>query len=460
MQNLWAYAAVYFHRRWNSPSLRKRVRGYWLLVVSACCTYWAVATPATPANALALVGAPNKTAKVFRVYPYRKVRLCLMPDTQNLTNEGGEDGEIILRNADTTCGQHPENLPPSQTCVGEKCNTSRYCDTSWAKTGQIEVNNMAYELTGQYSKIDWSTIRGGDDGDTSALSNWTNQKSGISGCDVIISLGDIADEGDIPDEPYASKTPKYQRNWDRSLIYWKIIHNSGIPYIPNRGNHDARQVYAEWFIPNLDFASKPFFYAKEPTRGTATAIKLPMTNTGKPLCILSNNLQSVDALAVPVNSAEMAWIRDNSGCGAGYPTIIIAHDLVLSATTHIVITPSVPSYDTILAAHPEIFAMFGGHYISSSVAGISGGGVIHVFSNFQEEPRHAAVPDGWTGRDSGGTVWRAVIIDPRFSQVVTYDWSPYWETLGAFPSYYVPPSHPTLVMSKQLISFNYDARFP
>ena len=55
-------------------------------------------------------------------------------------------------------------MDPSQgSCIGANCEKSPYCKDSWYRTGEILLDNMAYSMTGQWQKIDYSAIKGRDD---------------------------------------------------------------------------------------------------------------------------------------------------------------------------------------------------------------------------------------------------------------------------------------------------------
>ena len=202
---------------------------------------------------LLLVALPAAAAE-------RDTYICLVPDTQGLT--------IVF-----PTGQVPDmntcqpNQDPAFGCKGSYCQSSPYCKTSWIETHKLMLRNLAYELTGQWEKIDYTEISGGD-------TTRSHEKTGLDHprCDLILGLGDITNNPDgVMDVPY-DQLQTHQQEWKIATDnLWSIIDASGIPYLASQGNHDSFDAYKR-FLGLLATEKKPWFYAMEKTRRASYAI--------------------------------------------------------------------------------------------------------------------------------------------------------------------------------------------
>ena len=373
----------------------------------------------------------------------RDIYLCFIPDTQNQTSQ---DDQVPNR---LTCAV-------ADDCTGTNCTKSPYCSGEWqGRTSGLLMRNLAYELTGQYSKIDWTEISGNDP----TRSFWPNALAPHPRCDVIISLGDMADINDGVDNAGLNINnigqAGGQQQWLHVREFWSIINASGIPYLPVRGNHDPANLYRELMETTLNFTSKSFYYAEEPTRDLQYAIKFP-TPTGKQFCVIGGN--SAVHTYLNADGTELAWVNANVGCGANLPTIVVQHegvdddgDLAVSG-----FLDSVSVADT--SGYAFMFA--GGHnvpaYSAKSVGTLDGFTRFRFGTDFQECNRHNAglsSPYGVTPSDGSGDYYTVIRISPERDTVSGYDWSPYWLTTNTDPDGCAPTSSINT-------SFDFDARFP
>lgn len=389
----------------------------------------------------------------------RTVYVCFIPDAQNQTSMDDEAGP-------------PTGCTATTQCVGAYCTQSPYCSVSWQNTGRILTRNLAYDLTGQWSKIDWSAIRGPD--------NINAHPSGPGNhprCDIIVGLGDMTDVADpvvSPDPALSSLTAAEQLQWDIATEFWQIIRASGIPYIPARGNHEVANIYASLMATTLAFQSNPFFYAVEPTRQYSYAIKVP-TATGKSFCIIAQNSGTVSG-PTSANNTERTWMSNNIGCGSSSPTIIVEHGAVDVNGTGALLNLGSPSLVSIAAnaAKSSVFLFAGGHWTPAChidvlcpgqytyyvTPGAGGYDYLKLFSNYQEMNRHGnasvQTPYGLTPSDGAGDYYTVMAVNPIRKSITFTAWSPYWQGLANDPE----QIYAGYRNSTDSYSFDFDARFP
>lgn len=353
----------------------------------------------------------------------RDVFLCFIPDTQNQSSQDDEVGSV------DNCTQVTQCLPPY-------CTQSPYCKDTWGSTtAHLLMRNLAYDLTGQWSKIDWTPIKGADP----TRSNLT-QPLDHPRCDAIISLGDMndIDNAEIAVDPsYGSLTAKRAREVDTVSDFWQIIKASGIPYLPLRGNHDGRSLYQRLMTTVLSFSSSSFYYGIEPSRQIQYGIVFP-TATGKSFCVLGGNSQQSSDTAI--NNTEASWLNANIGCGAGLPTIIVQHESVQFGGAFG--TSATPSWATITAngANTPLIMIAGGHYTPATPGqeayfvdpGAGGFSYFKLVSDYQEMNRHGnalvETPMGVSASDGAGDTYTIMRIQPQVSKVSFQAWSPYWQS--------------------------------
>jgi hypothetical protein len=116
---------------------------------------------------------------------------------------------------------------------------------SWYRTGEILLDNMAYSMTGQWEKIDYSAIKGRDDVKSRATKSLDHPK-----CDMILGLGDMMDISFPPAKlctpavlDKASPTDNYHQ-YEAVLRFWQIIKASGILSRAAR-NHDPEDCFTK-----------------------------------------------------------------------------------------------------------------------------------------------------------------------------------------------------------------------
>ena len=399
------------------------------------------------------------------------VYLCFIPDMQNQTSQD----DLAGASSDTSC-------ITTLRCSGvTDCNNSVYCSQNWGTTtARILTRNLAYDLTGQYSREDWTAIKGSDP------INAKPKQANHPRCDAIISLGDMNDIDDAEVGPvgptYATLTAKRRKEVDTLVDFWQIIRASGIPFLPLIGNHDPQNVYTPYLMEDkLNFTALPFYFGREPVRKFEYGIKFA-TNSGKSFCVLGYNVTAEASTDVTdaMNATDTAWVRTNIGCGDGSPTIIVGHDLILQNvcdTATSVATVQGTSNGLILNDNTKsaLFMMAGGHYtgsgaelqncavlwpihtnFSAAVADLQFD-IFMMFANVQEMSRHpdstASVPLGITAHDGAGDLYEIVKISPGARQVTFTSWSPYWR--GLDPQAGV--AYTSLATTK---NFDFRKRFP
>jgi len=370
------------------------------------------------------------------------VRLCFVPDTQHFTSS-----VVWLRERNSCRADNPDApaLKATQfTCSGTSCAQSPYCKGTWFDTGRQLLRNLAYDLTGQWDKEDYTGI-GELDGATKPRLDPPDHPR----CDAILSLGDMID---IPSFPagtefdwtkklggtaYVSNNPDYADlpDWQKAQAdsidrdFWRIIRGSGVPYLPVPGNHDPPKLYRR-LTAALLFDKSPFFYKAEPTRRQQNAI-LFATPTGKKFCAL-NLTEGIVFRSTP---DEVQWVVDNVGCGGGYPTILLQHGGVLGEKL-LGDTADVVTHRAALTK--PVFVVAGGHWgvaQSSKVMRLNALNLrrqLLLYSNWQEVALHSGgsscQPNGASEVYSGGLYYTVVEIDPVAKRVRAWDWSPYWRS--------------------------------
>ena len=374
----------------------------------------------------------------------RSITVCIVPDIQNIVSQSDFDAEGGATSCPVTSGY----------CTGSSCTASPYCSGNWHQTGRIMLANMAYSLTGQWSQVDYSAIRGAD----AVLSRFgTSLDHGK--CDLIVGVGDYLDTISGSGDPsFASLSATYLRMYSASLGFWRIIKDSGIPFLPARGNHDPEQVFAQ-MMTDLGFASLPFYYDSH-SEGDQYAIKFS-TQTGKDFCVLSMDDNALSVAGDRLTASEAAWVTSTVGCGDELPTIIVRHDGV---DTNGALNPDpVGSFADVIADanNDEVFMLVGGHHTPTPIASykgteanVSGKSVLKLFSNWQEADRHASNVGGTgiTASDGAGGEYTVVGIDADVDRICAHDWNPYWQKRGNI-------STSSIVTTSICIDFDFDARF-
>lgn len=381
----------------------------------------ALALLSSPAYAqTSSIGGAGSPIAVSEYAQSRDTYICLIPDTQNLTSS---DDHALNGNSEA-CAVNPANGGcPTGSAY---CSASPYCQTSWRQTGRKLLMALANDLIGQWDRIDFRGIGELDKAVSGSASAPDHPR-----CDIIISLGDMAD---IDDAVFATN-PTYAQlsNFERGQIdmvndFWGVIDRSGIPYLPLQGNHDPNLPFVDTMTTHLNFSAKSFYHSAEPG-GLGYAIKA-MTPTGKYFCVIG----MPDASTLDAET----WQRDNVGCGGNYPTIIAAHEAITESC-------DLNSYglDTTVdtAGMGELLGIVGGHYTGGSVeasckeqqTGTFGAdpsaNYFVFFSNWQELNRHnnGYSPNyGITTSDSGGIYYTVIRISPDTDNIAAWDWSPYW----------------------------------
>lgn len=367
----------------------------------------------------------------------RDTYICLVPDTQGLTvvNTTGQVPDM------NSCKPNPD---PAYGCKGSHCEASPYCKTNWIETDKLMLRNLAYELTGQWEKIDYSEISGGD-------ATRSHQNAGLDHprCDLILGLGDITNNPDgVFDWPW-DKLQTHQQEWQIGLEdLWSIIDASGIPYLAVQGNHDSLDAYKR-FLGILRVEAKPWFYAMEKTQRVSYAIKVKLP-TGHTFCVVGLSWRG----GTGPDPTERAWAQDTWGCGGDYPTIGVQH--------------SGQGWNQIQAGarNGESFFFANGHWIQvpcstkTFVSRGGGRGYFTFFSNWQTHGRWdrdeggppALGGNGGRGNttwDGLGTFYTVVRVSPAEKKVQAWDWSPYFLTRTARQP----------INSKLDVDFDFDASY-
>lgn len=409
----------------------------------------------------------------------RDITICLVPDTQNLANQW--DGGLVM--PDKTCQVDPQK----GSCAGAACQKSPYCTESWFRTGETLLNNVAYSMTGQWEKIDYSAIKGRDDVKSKLDESLDHPK-----CDMILGLGDMMDISYPPGKlctpgalDNASPTDNYHQ-YEAILGFWKIIRDSGIPFLPLRGNHDPEDCFTK-LMTTLEFDSLPFFFSKSsstrPPGGEGPNAKYGAVLAGQSYAIKAE-IDGRTLCAVGVQDAvanedfpgpattDVAFCDKAIGCGGSFATILTSHGAVLP---HGRIDDSgdpalgrLRSGCVADANNAEVFVVAGGHWTSpvrssykgSEVIPETGQRVFKLFSNWQEMNRHTggkpSWPDGVTASDSQGGVYTVITISPSEKKLCAHDWNPYFQTRSERGNGQEPGG---IAMTELCEEFDFDARF-
>ena len=400
-------------------------------------------------------GKPSYVGPVYapKVYTqsasYRDTRLCVLGDVQNMVHQVDAVTPFpgFLANCATVAGFG---------CEGGFCADSPYCEGTWENTGARLLNNVAYSMTGQYEKIDYTGLSGHDRIQT-RLSNMLDHGR----CDIIISLGDMNDIDDgRAGLTYDQLGDGEQRQLRITESFWTIIANSGIPFVPLQGNHDTDEFMVNLFA-SLGITQRSFYYATTPN-GRGIAIKAP-TPTGKDFCVIGYPWTT--------SAENTTWAIDNAGCGAGLPTILLWHNSIASNCA-INNSPS----GTVVQDNPvsEIFMAAGGHLTNTNFSCMeettqlfdtdADASVWTLYLNAQEANRHSfgfGVTQGMgpTPSDSNGGVYAVVTIHPNASRICGKLWNPYWQ-VSDFTSNGQDGGSGATDFSQECWTFAFDTRFP
>ena len=323
------------------------------------------------------------------------------------------------------------------------CAKSPFCQGSWRDTTAREARNLAYEITGQWGKISWAGIDGGEVGIARGNPTVTGPE-GPPKPDFILVVGDDQDTGENYDAsvPFGS-VPIEVRG--EAAAYWanffSIIDASGIPWMTARGNHDAVKVWENYFNRAF-FSTKPWFFDGSDT--THEFAIRPTMSDGRQMCVVSLECAGNAAALTDVNN----WI----GCGASLPTIMLGHIITDCDGVHVshssvstepacnVLTTRNWYNDAInIAANNEIVGAVSGHFTScspinniyqfSTPSNFAGGeDIFDIFEDQQENGRREGPnisPYGQTANDGAGLVYKVCTIDRSNSTVSCYDWSPW-----------------------------------
>ena len=408
----------------------------------------------------------------------RDIHICLVPDTQNLANQ--EDNAVV--SPSTTCQVDPIR----GACIGSNCEKSPYCTGSWYRTGEILLANVAYSMTGQWEKIDYSEIHGRD-----RVQSKLDHSLDHPPCDLILGLGDMMDISYPPQKActperldHAGSTDNYHQ-YESVLGFWKIIRDSGIPFLPLRGNHDPEACYTK-LMEALEFESLPFYYAKS-SSGQAPG-SAPGKSDGALLTGQSHAIKAEIAgrtfCAVGVQDAvanepwpgpamtDVAFCNAAIGCGGDFPTILTAHGAVLPSGE--IDDSGDPGLGTLRDGcvrkreNAEVFIVAGGHWTNpvrrsaktSEINPATGERVWTLFSNWQEMNRHnggaPSRPEGVTPSDGQGGVYTVITISPEKKTLCAHDWNPYFQTRSERGNGQEPGM---IAMTELCEDFDLDARF-
>ena len=409
----------------------------------------------------------------------RDITICLVPDTQNLADQ--EDGGVVM--PASTCQVDPQK----GSCAGANCQKSPYCVDSWYRTGEILLDNVAYSMTGQWEKIDYSAIKGRDDVKSRLDHSLDHPK-----CDMILGLGDMMDLSFPPGKlctpavlDNASPTDNYHQ-YQAVEGFWKIIKASGIPFLPLRGNHDPEDCFTK-LMTALDFDSLPFFYAKSssprPPGGDGPNAKYGAVFAGQSYAIKAEiDGRTFCAVGVQDAVANEAWpgpdVTDVGfcdaaiGCGGKFPTLLTSHGAVhANGMIDDFGDPALGTLRSGCVADPnnaELFVVAGGHWTSPVTSSYKGSEVIpetgkrvwKLFSNWQEMNRHnggkPSWPEGVTPSDSQGGVYTVITISPSAKTICAHDWNPYFQTRSEKGNGQEPGG---IAMTELCEDFDFDTRF-
>lgn len=401
----------------------------------------------------------------------RSLRICLLADMQNVVSS---PSDAAIPNAAGDC-----TTDPTYGCRGDFCTQSPYCTVSWRNTASRFMSNLAYDLTGQWDKLDWTGLVGTDN-----VLTKPNRPLYHQPCDLILSLGDMTD---VPNTlgygNYVASSAAtldglgLTYEFETSKAFWHLVDDSGVPYMLHQGNHDP---WAWWntLFTELDIENKSYFYTREPTYGLSYAILVP-TGWGKSVCVVGIGFSDTfyDGVAQPTRGADiLTWATSTVGCGADHPTIIIAHSQV-GEDGEPYSTGAVPQVITLTGIAPgtypgtagvsEIFMIAGGHHVSTDSSKTSYTGLFGVsadatvygyYSNWQETSRHnTTIPYGPSEKESNGAWYTIVELQPDRDRICAFDWSPYWQVPNGGTANGQTAGIGT---SAGCQAFDFDARYP
>lgn len=480
-----------------------------LTVALLLLTGWVCPASAQTFGSSLLIGVTGQVYKagVNSGFDTRDVLLCFVPDVQHLAS-----GKLwVPDQAGKTCSTaNPVNATaPSQnsSCTGGFCTQSVYCKTDWRHTDYQLLMNMAYEMTGQWSKMDYSGISGFDSTASFAISPGDHPK-----CDAIISLGDMTDQptfalGDpnyvengnpvvYPDEEtgcgggkcydslahaqqwYAGLSDQTKYEWSSTEAFWNIIDASGIPYLPVKGNHDSKAAYRR-LMNRLNFTSKSFYIARETNDEQAWAIKFP-TGSGKSFCVVALPDAQIDNIATDGSTAAersfLTTTTQSANC-TGLPTIWVSHEIIDQPTFFTGPLKATFGLAAADAANSNNFMTIAGHYgtPANTMSSIAGGSPtcgatgtsacayahFRAYANWQDIPRHPTnvnAPYGSTSQDAIGGMYVMFRIMPQRNLVRYWGWSPYYRTTN-MPAE-VTAGCGACDIGNFSFAFNFDARYP
>lgn len=371
----------------------------------------------------------------------RDFNICLLADMQNVVSaEAGAGLDDPLTDCSTV----------GYGCTEPYCTKSDYCTVSWKYTAEQFMKNLAYDLTGQWDKIDWTGLVGRDNVLVKPGRAIYHQP-----CDLVLSLGDMTDvaNGSGYGNYVASSAATldglgltYQHTTNK--MFWNLVNESGIPWMIHQGNHDPWAWWDELFTL-FDIENKLYFYEREPTYGLSYAILVP-TGWGKSVCVVGIGFSDTffDVGAQPNRGADiLTWATSVVGCGANHPTVMIGHSQVgedgepHSAGTVpqvVTLTGIAPGTYPGTAGVNEIFMISGGHHLTTDsgktsytgLFGVSADATVYgYYSNWQETNRHGTQATyGLTEKESNGAWYTIVTLQPDRDRICAHDWSPYWQT--------------------------------
>lgn len=401
------------------------------------------------------LGRPQQTiiTGVGSGFDNQDLIVCGLADLQNVTSS---DDQIVVDGMPFDC--RPNQA--ATNCSGEYCRKSPYCTGSWQGSGRLALRNLAYELTNQWGKIDWTPISG-PDSQIYGLQNHPTQPLDHPRCDVIISYGDMNDISDgyvgslLTKAQYcAVSTENACTQFATTTDFWQIIKASGIPFLPLIGNHDPENYYIDLMTNGLNFSALPFYYAKSPS-GREYAIKF--SAAGRQFCVVGENSQSTlgtgyltgyanyDAAIADPNS-DVSFVRASIGCGANLPTILVQHETPYEFIT---LAGSRSMVDDV--AFNELILFMGGHFVPEFNTQVVGTGTagFQVFDHsgdWQELDEHGIgfnLPYGNTPSNSGGLYYTVTKLDFARNRVSMNVWSPYWQLNRIYPPHAAAGGSPT-----------------
>ena len=406
-------------------------------------------------------------------FDLRDFNICLLTDTQNVVSAEAGAG---LNDPLTDC------TTVGYGCTEPYCTKSDYCTVSWKHTAERFMANLAYDLTGQWNKIDWTGLVGRDNVLVKPSRAIYHQP-----CALVLSLGDMTDV--VNNSGYGNYVASSAATLDglgltyqhtTNKMFWNLVNESGIPWMIHQGNHDPWVWWNELFTL-FDIENKSYFYAREPTWGLSYAILVP-TSMGKPVCVVGIAFSDTffDAGAQPNRGADiLTWSTSVVGCGANHPTVMIGHSQVdIDGTLHT--AGAVPQIITLVgeastaytgtAGASEIFMAAGGHHVDTgsltsakiSVTGLFGldtdQTVYTYYQNWQETNRHGTQATyGLTEKESNGAWYTIVTLQPDRDRICAHDWTPYWQVPnGGTANGQVAD----ITTSSGCQAFDFDTRFP